>query len=958
MLTVALLGTTSSAQVPGSCEHGTATARLDANGVSAALYNNGNLFWDGGTTQYTVPFGSASKPLWSANVWLGGLVDGERRVTGSLFGPWEMWPGPIDDTHNPPADCSEFDKFYEVWRWEVNHLDETGEASESILNWPWQLGAPVEDGDGNPDNYDVAGGDRPAIEGDQNIWWVMNDVGGPHEDFGSTPLGIETRVLAFAVGSEQDALHYTTFYRYTLVNRSGNAIDSAFFGMFVEASLGGFGDEFVGSDSVQGIGYVYAGDDFDGGDRGYGDRPPALGFTVLESPTTVANSAGIDRVNESIKSLWPQNGAEAYGNFLGFWRDGNEITYGGSGIGGYSDTPTSFMFSGRPPEFWSEEDTNNDGARNTPASRRIEWYTGPFDLAPEQSVDVVFAIVFAQADDRFESVYKLLDAVPVVKEQFANGLPSIEVPVPSEAPQLTAPDEGVSDQPASITLTWDAVGYARQFQLQVMHADTIFLDKIIDFADRPGPDQDDPVSHQIELETDESYVWHVRGLNSRGQGPWSEPQSFDTGSKTLAGPGPLLIGASDNPAFIQVQGIGDDDACGPDARSPFGCEEVGGNNVYGSFNGQQNWTMYHQGTGPEGSIGRYAPHDFEIRVTAEGSFGYHGFTSGAAISVPLEVWDIGDVGPFGVNDTTDDQRMIPLIFSDNGGDCVFGFGEIPEDPFGLGWPVTDRVYGYYPIEGASYDDWAVQVRPIVETHPDGCPVSPAIDSASTLIDFARGRPLQRLTFMMDSTDANYRPKMVPVGNVIRFLTTQTESPQQSAPARESKVSSSVHLYWQLPPGVDSTRVQILDAAREPVVRSDQTVAGNNVLVEGLPVGEYLWRLSYGDEDWSEAWSFIVIPTTATQDDGLGLPTTLELKPAYPNPFSGETTLVFGLPESARATIQVFDLLGRLVDTVEDSEIRAGWHSRDWNPGAITSGVYFVVIESGGLRKAQPVTVVR
>ena len=76
--------------------------------------------------------------------------------------------------------------------------------------------------------------------------------------------------------------------------------------------------------------------------------------------------------------------------------------------------------------------------------------------------------------------------------------------------------------------------------------------------------------------------------------------------------GPLSDGGS--AAFIQVQGVGDDDACGPNAGSIFGCQEVGGNNVYKSFNGQGNWVMYNQGTGPEAVIGGYAPSDFEIRV--------------------------------------------------------------------------------------------------------------------------------------------------------------------------------------------------------------------------------------------------------------------------------------------------------------------------------------------------------
>ncbi len=51
--------------------------------------------------------------------------------------------------------------------------------------------------------------------------------------------------------------------------------------------------------------------------------------------------------------------------------------------------------------------------------------------------------------------------------------------------------------------------------------------------------------------------------------------------------------------------------------------------------------MYHEGTGSDGCCRGYAPQDFEIRFTETGSYAYHPFTTGNAIWVPFEVWDIG-----------------------------------------------------------------------------------------------------------------------------------------------------------------------------------------------------------------------------------------------------------------------------------------------------------------------------
>ncbi len=107
------------------------------------------------------------------------------------------------------------------------------------------------------------------------------------------------------------------------------------------------------------------------------------------------------------------------------------------------------------------------------------------------------------------------------------------------------------------------------------------------------------------------------------------------------------------------------------------------------------------------------PNDFELRVTERGSYGYHPFTTGTAIWTPVEVWDIGPTGPFNENDPTDDVQMIVNLYSDSGeeGECSFDYGELEL----FDRPASDRVYAYYPIEGASYDDYAALLGPLVDS---------------------------------------------------------------------------------------------------------------------------------------------------------------------------------------------------------------------------------------------------
>jgi hypothetical protein len=67
---------------------------------------------------------------------------------------------------------------------------------------------------------------------------------------------------------------------------------------------------------------------------------------------------------------------------------------------------------------------------------------------------------------------------------------------------------------------------------------------------------------------------------------------------------------------------------------------------------------------------------------------------------------------------------------------------------------------------------------------------------------------------------------------------------------------------------------------------------------------------------------------------------------YPNPFNSSTTIEFGLPEAGRVRIDIYDLLGRRIETLVDEEKRAGQHRIVWDASGHSSGVYFYRIEAG------------
>jgi hypothetical protein len=99
----------------------------------------------------------------------------------------------------------------------------------------------------------------------------------------------------------------------------------------------------------------------------------------------------------------------------------------------------------------------------------------------------------------------------------------------------------------------------------------------------------------------------------------------------------------------------------------------------------------------------------------------------------------------------------------------------------------------------------------------------------------------------------------------------------------------------------------------------------------------------------------------TTDAPEALPTAVAFLPARPNPLSEGTMLRYELPRAMRISIEIYDLSGRRVATVEDGFREAGRHEVRWNAaddaGArVRSGLYFARFRSGGVESLQRLAV--
>jgi len=75
------------------------------------------------------------------------------------------------------------------------------------------------------------------------------------------------------------------------------------------------------------------------------------------------------------------------------------------------------------------------------------------------------------------------------------------------------------------------------------------------------------------------------------------------------------------------------------------------------------------------------------------------------------------------------------------------------------------------------------------------------------------------------------------------------------------------------------------------------------------------------------------------------PKDFVLKQNYPNPFNSRTQIEYFLSKDGEVSLQVFDLAGSLVATLQEGGKHAGKHVIEWNGQGFASGIYFYRLTS-------------
>ena len=471
----------SAAQLRSDCVMGTAMLDLEVNNVRARLQVAGDLWWDGdGKGRYIVPKiepGSGYEEvsaLFAAGVWLGGVDPaGNLKLAAQTYGRYQgisdFYPGPLTPDGQTNSDqCANWDRLFKVRGDSIRlHIDrfnqsiKTGQSYDpamipiSVKGWPargnqffqevhgFELPNTPQglafffdrDGDGD---YEPEEGDYPRVEvrgcdaptfPDEMVFWIYNDAGGLHQETRGDAIQMELQATAFAYDDIFE-LENHTFYRYKLINRAIESIDSTYFAFWADPDLGCYTDDYIGCDPERNLAYVYNEDAIDGeigcddcpqGVSTYCEDIPLIGIDYLRGPLDengdeIGMSSFIYYNNGHVPGTSDPGVPQEYYNYLtGSWRDGTPLTYGGTGYNIGSTDLTNYAFSDPPddPTGWSMCSVGLPFG-----DRRMLQASGPFRLDPGAVNELMVGVLWVP-----DIEYPCPDIAPLLEaDHFANKL--------------------------------------------------------------------------------------------------------------------------------------------------------------------------------------------------------------------------------------------------------------------------------------------------------------------------------------------------------------------------------------------------------------------------------------------------------------------------------------------------------------------------------------------------------
>jgi hypothetical protein len=437
--------------------------------------------------------------------------------------------------------------------------------------WPASKGAPFYDAEGDgkyePKFVLVNGKEVPLLypmadepgyaNADMVIWFVANDTRDSLSPWKTRSAGLEEQVTIWAYNRPaHEALGNTVFKRFRLIfkgtayTKDTTRITNMYLGHWADPDLGFAGDDHVGVDSSLSLGYVYNANFDDSEYKKFNLAPPAVGYLLLQGPT-VPSSGDTAVVNfarkSGVKNLpvssftyhatggnygdppFTLNGSwQHYSQLMGLPPTPQPPPFPDPVIDPFTNLPTRFWLNGDPVTTTGWIDGKNEKA----GDRRFFLPSGPFEMAVNDTQEVVYALIGASSSDRTGNISVLKDYARSIRRSFLEGFAS---PVPTYSATATP----LTDSTVAVTVLASAArGTFRRHSADLVRSngDTIATLQLFDDGAHQDGGFNDGVFGNTDTVAAESALISVRG---RATDMLEKTSIYENAVKQLSIPGAL-----------------------------------------------------------------------------------------------------------------------------------------------------------------------------------------------------------------------------------------------------------------------------------------------------------------------------------------------------------------------------------------------------------------------------------
>ena len=116
--------------------------------------------------------------------------------------------------------------------------------------------------------------------------------------------------------------------------------------------------------------------------------------------------------------------------------------------------------------------------------------------------------------------------------------------------------------------------------------------------------------------------------------------------------------------------------------------------------------------------------------------------------------------------------------------------------------------------------------------------------------------------------------------------------------------------------------------------------------------------AYNNRDTVETVVEFVADQITVDNEEVEQPLSFKLSQNYPNPFNPTTMINYELANASDVKLEIFDMLGRKVQTLVNTRKTAGIHNAIFDASALSSGIYIYRLQAGSYLKTRKMMLIK